>query len=132
MNATKRDLNAYSESDIQHAIVAYKAGKYTSIRACAGVFNVPYPTLQTRLSGRTSRSHAHEHMQILSKAEERTLVRWITHLTRAGFPAPPALAMQMADEIRHNRIDKELAEISIENAKAVMNARLWKSIVMVD
>jgi hypothetical protein len=42
-------------------------------------------------------------MQILSNAEERTLVRWITHLTRAGFPAPPSLAMQMADEIRHNR-----------------------------
>ena len=51
---------------------------------------------------------------------------------KGWFPSPPALAMQMADEIRHNRIDKELAEISIVNAKAVMNARLWKSIVMVD
>jgi DDE superfamily endonuclease/Tc5 transposase DNA-binding domain len=103
MNATTRDLNAYSGLDLQNAILAYKAGKYPSIRACASAFHIPYPTLQTRLSGRTSRSHAHEHMQVLSNAEEKTLVRWITHLTRAGFPASPALAMSMAEEIRRSR-----------------------------
>ena len=37
------------------------------------------------------------------KSEEKTLVRWITHLTRTGFPASPALAIQMAEEIRRNR-----------------------------
>ena len=41
----------------------------------------------------TAHSYAYEYMQILSKAEERTLVRWITHLTSAEFPASPALAI---------------------------------------
>ena len=56
-----------------------------------------------RLSGQTSRSHAHESMQILSNPEETTLVRWITYLTSTGFPASPALAIQMAEEIRNNQ-----------------------------
>ena len=103
MDTTARDESAYSESELQDAILAYKSGKFSSIRACAEAFRVPYPTLQTRLSGRTSRSYAHEYMQILSKAEERTLVRWITHLTSTGFPASPALAIEMAEEVRRNQ-----------------------------
>lgn len=42
-------------------------------------------------------------MQVLSNAEEKTLVRWITHLTSTGFPASPSLAMSIAEEIRGNR-----------------------------
>ena len=37
-------------------------------------------------------SDAHEYGQILSSVEERTLERWITHLTSSAFPASPALA----------------------------------------
>ena len=96
-------MDASSRSKIQSAIIAYKAGEYTSIRACATAYSIPYRTLHYRLSGRNSRSYAHEPMQILSNAEERTLVRWITHLTSTGFPASPALAIAMAEEIRHGR-----------------------------
>lgn len=42
-------------------------------------------------------------MQILSSAEEKTLVRWITHLTSTGFPASPSLVVAIAEEIRKNR-----------------------------
>jgi hypothetical protein len=42
-------------------------------------------------------------MQVLSNAEEKTLVRWITHITIAGFPASPSLAIAIAEEIRKNR-----------------------------
>jgi hypothetical protein len=55
------------------------------------------------VSGRLSRSHAHENRQILSSAEEKTLARWITRLTNTGFPASPALGVQMAEEICRNR-----------------------------
>ena len=112
MDCNTRDLYAYSEATIQEAILVYKSGKFTSIRACAYAFKVPFQTLQHRMSGRTSRSNAHEYRQILSNAEERTLVRWITHLTRAGFPAPPALAIQMAEEVRYNRFQLTHAVIS--------------------
>ncbi|RAL60428.1 hypothetical protein DID88_000203 [Monilinia fructigena] len=36
--------------------------------------------------------------QILSNAEENTLVRWISRLTITGFPATPMLVKEMADE----------------------------------
>jgi hypothetical protein len=45
----------------------------------------------------------HEHMQVLSNAEEKTSVRWNTHLTITGFPALPSLAIAIAEEIRKNR-----------------------------
>ena len=40
----------------------------------------------------------------LSTAEESTLSRWVTRLTRTGFPASPALVMEMAEEIRRGRV----------------------------
>jgi len=103
MNANKREKHAYSEADIQSAITALRAGEYPSIRKCAEALHIPRPTLQHRLAGRISRSTAHEMQHILTKPEEKTLVRWITHLTNTGFPASPALVIQMAEEIRHNR-----------------------------
>jgi hypothetical protein len=65
-------------------------------------------TYQSKASGTASpvafpRAHAHEHMQVLSNAEETTLVRWITHLTVTGFPASPSLAIAIAEEIWKNR-----------------------------
>ncbi|EDO01246.1 predicted protein [Sclerotinia sclerotiorum 1980 UF-70] len=42
--------------------------------------------------------------QILSSAEENTLVRWISRLTITGFPATPMLVKGMADEIRIRRV----------------------------
>ena len=103
MDATTRDFVAYLEADVLSAISAYQSGEYTSIRKCAGAFSIPYPTLQHRIAGRLSRPTSHEHRQILSNAEERKLVRCITQLTNTGFPASPALVVQMADEIRHGR-----------------------------
>jgi hypothetical protein len=92
------------ESRIRDAIAAYKAGTYHSIRAAANAFSIPPSTLSYRLAGRTSRSQAHESEQILSHAEEKTLVRWLTRLTNTGFPASPALAIEMAEEIRLGRL----------------------------
>ena len=42
-------------------------------------------------------------MQVLSNAEEKTIMRWITHLTITGFLASPSLAIAIAEEIRRNR-----------------------------
>jgi hypothetical protein len=99
MDVSLRDSHAYSESDIQEAIAAIKAKRYSSIRAAACAFSVPPSTLHARMSGTTSRHNAHESEQMLSSAEERTLVKWITHLTRTGYPISPALALEMAETI---------------------------------
>ncbi|EDO00500.1 hypothetical protein SS1G_06902 [Sclerotinia sclerotiorum 1980 UF-70] len=42
--------------------------------------------------------------QILSNAEENTLVQWISRFTITGFPATSMLVKEMADEIRLRRI----------------------------
>jgi hypothetical protein len=94
----------HSEDDIQKAIIAIKNKEHSSIRQAALAFNVPNATLQSRMSGRKPRTEAHEAEQILSNAEEKTLARWITRLTRTGFPASPALAIEMAEEIRRGRV----------------------------
>jgi len=103
MSLKARQTRQYSEEDVSTAILELQAGKYASIREAADAFKIPRTTLQDRMATRTSRSNANESRQILSNPEERTLVRWITHLTSTGFPASPALAIQMAEEIRRNR-----------------------------
>lgn len=55
------------------------------------------------MAGRDSRMQAQEHRQNLSPAEEKTLVRWIARLTKSGYPASPALVLEMAEEIAHQR-----------------------------
>jgi hypothetical protein len=65
-------MSAYSESDMSSAITAFQSGKFTLIRGWyAAAFRVPHQTLQHRISGRLSSSHAHENRQILSSGEEK-------------------------------------------------------------
>ena len=64
MDATVRDKSAYSESELQDAISAYKPGRFSSIRACARAFRV--------------------HIRLFRRAF-------------------PALAIEMAEEVRRNR-----------------------------
>jgi hypothetical protein len=91
------------EAKIQKAIQAYQNKEYKSLRAASLAFSVPPSTLRARLAGRTSRSTAHESAQILSNAEEKTLVRWISRLTRSGFLASPTLVVEIAKEICRSR-----------------------------
>jgi len=91
------------EANIQAAIQAYERNEYQSVRAAARAFSAPASTVHARLAGRLSRLHAHETAQILSNAEEKTLVRWISRLCRTGFPASPRLVVEMAEEVRRSR-----------------------------
>ena len=49
------------------------------------------------------RNKAHETEQLLSHAEEKELVRWITRLTITGYPPQYDTLREMAEEIR-NRV----------------------------
>jgi hypothetical protein len=94
MTVQTPEKQAYSGANIQKAISANKNDEFRSIRKAALAFNVPNATLQGRMSGRKMCTTAHGADQILSAAEEKTLDRWITRLTRTGFPASPALAIE--------------------------------------
>jgi hypothetical protein len=117
MSAPTPEKLDYTEVDIQSAISALDKKNYKSIRDAAHAFKVPYPTLRGRMAGRTTRATAHESEQILSKAEERTLVRWITRLTTTGFPASPTLVVQMAEEIRRGRV--QLSKVAPSNTRPI-------------
>jgi hypothetical protein len=103
MHGNTRERHVYTELDILAATTAYKSKEFTSVRACADPFSIPFATFHVRLYGTTSPSHVKEPMQILSVPEEKILVRWTTYLTRTDFPASPALVVQMAEESRSNR-----------------------------
>jgi hypothetical protein len=105
---------------MQEAVANHKAGRYRSARACAITKGVPWTTLQYRISRHTSRSHDHDHenAQILTSPEEKTLVRCLTRLTSTGFPASPALAVEITAEIRHLRM-----HFSKDPTQASLNSR---------
>jgi len=50
---------AYTEAEIQKAILAYKNHEFTSIAGAAQAFQIPYSTLKHRVAGRTTRQKAH-------------------------------------------------------------------------
>ena len=85
------EKQVYNEVDIQKAISAIKSNEYRSMHKAALTFNVPNATLvlQGRMPGRKSRATAHEAERIFSAAEEKTIARCITRLTRTGFQPRP-------------------------------------------
>jgi Tc5 transposase DNA-binding domain len=92
------------EDRIQGAISALKNPNPPSVRGAASEFKVSHQTLRRRITGGLSRAQATEMTQLLSNAEEKTLVRWITRYICAGSPMTPALLKELAESIRHRRV----------------------------
>jgi hypothetical protein len=94
---------AYSEAQLQASLFSINENNGRSIRATAATYAVPESTLHNRLAGHTSCPSAHEHRQILSSAERKISVRWLSNLSRADLPASSALLFDMAEEVRRSR-----------------------------
>jgi hypothetical protein len=77
--------SACLDAPVQETLLAYNSDPSVPIRAIAHSFGIAEFTLRHRIRGRASRSCAHEYRQILSESEEKTLARWITHLTATGY-----------------------------------------------
>ena len=104
MGYNRRSNRSQYEDNIQDAIRGLKNKEFPSIRSAARYFEIPHSTLIERMAGTKSRAESYETRQILSNAEEKTLVRWITRLTSTGYPVTPALLKEMAEEIRNQRV----------------------------
>jgi hypothetical protein len=96
-----------SEARLQEAILAYQRQQFPSVRATAKHFEVSHRTLGRRLAGGSSVRMARENKQILSVAEEKTLVRWITRYSIAGSHVSPALLIEIAELVRARRVRRE-------------------------
>ena len=116
MTRRKSDQATENEHKLQAAIAAIAAiadGTCKTLYEAAKAFQVPKATLYKRAQGRQPCNKAHEQLQILSLAEEKELVRWITQLTVSGYPPRHATLREMAEEIRKQRV-KNLNDDSIE------------------
>ncbi|ODQ71903.1 hypothetical protein LIPSTDRAFT_72573 [Lipomyces starkeyi NRRL Y-11557] len=69
------------------------------------------------MAGAKSRTQSHETYQVLSNAEEKTLVRWITRLSATGYPATPASITAWFDafQLRFQEQKYELCDIQNMN-----------------
>ena len=94
-----RTDRAEKEARIQEALTAIRKGQYKCFQA-ARKFNIPPQTLSDRIKGMLSAPLAQEKLQLLSHAEEKELVRWITRLTITGYSPRYATLCEMAEEIR--------------------------------
>jgi DDE superfamily endonuclease/Tc5 transposase DNA-binding domain/helix-turn-helix, Psq domain len=111
MTRPKDIAAAEKEAQLQAAITAVLNKEYTCHTA-ATVFNVPRRTLYDRVNGmKKARNKAHERDQILTHAEEKVLVRWITRLTITGYPPRYATLLEMAEEIRKQRVKDKVQTV---------------------
>src|SRR5438552_2523608 len=102
------------EARLQEAIAAVERGEKTPYRAVID-FNVQKQTLYNRLNRKLPRNKAHEQEQILTNAEEKELVRWITRLTFTGYPPRPVTLREMVEEIRKRRVRESTPTIMRNN-----------------
>ena len=84
------------EAIIQEAIKRLDSKEFPSIRSAAAHFEVPFTTLHNRVAGMQSRTESYETRQILSNAEEKTIVRWVTRQAAIRFPVTPGLLKETA------------------------------------
>jgi hypothetical protein len=117
-NPPKRILNAFStpmsnklskkkldhEIQLTKAQYALKNKDFPSTRAAATFFQVNPKTLQRRLNGGKTNSTGHEMSQILTNAEEDTLVRWIKQYTNSGAHITNLLLKELAIYVRAARV----------------------------
>ena len=83
----KRRITAEDESRLAKAKEEFRAGKFKSMKAAAVSHNVNYFTLRRRILGlAVHQKEAHVDQQLLTKAEEQTLVEWIQYLALTGHP----------------------------------------------
>src|SRR5436305_514701 len=92
------------EVQIRKALYAYKNKDFKSIRSAAKFFKVSEPTLRRRHHGGLTQSTSHEMYQILTNAEEDTLVRWIKRYTSTGTHITNTLLKELAIHLRAARV----------------------------
>jgi hypothetical protein len=90
------------EARLQEALASVQ-NHHHSCHTASIAFNVPRQTLYDRYNGKAPRKQAQEPLQVLSHAEEKEMVRWITDLTITGYPPRHVTLREMAEDLRKRR-----------------------------
>jgi Tc5 transposase DNA-binding domain len=101
----RRKSQKAQELDIQvtEAVLGVQSGKYKSAYAAAKALGLCKDTVLKRVKGGLTRQEAHQRQQLLSAAQEKTLLKWINGLTISGYAPTHCLLREIADEIRTNQ-----------------------------
>ena len=83
MTLPKNPAVAAKEARFGEAIEGIKSGLYKSGYHAARELKLPCTVLYSRLNGTRPRNKAHEDQQLLTHAEEKELLAWITLMLRA-------------------------------------------------
>jgi hypothetical protein len=82
-----RTLTEQDEEKLAEAKLAYETRIYPSISATAKAYDLNYSTLRRRIQGLAlPKKEAHINQQLLTKAEQETLIDWIKYLALTGHP----------------------------------------------
>ena len=91
------------DQKVKQALRGLASKRWETLYAAAKALGMSRETLKRRMNGIKSRAEAREIQQKLTKAEEKVLGKWITHLTATGHPARHQFIREMAEEIRARR-----------------------------
>jgi predicted transcriptional regulator len=93
------------ELDIQvtEAVLGIKSGKFKSAYQAAKVLGLTKTTVTKRLNGGLTRAEARQKQQLLSKNQEKTLLKWIKELTASGYAPSHRILCEVAEEVRSNK-----------------------------
>ena len=104
MTLHKSQKASDKEALVLEALVGIKSGKYKSGYEAARELEINASTVYRRLKGYSSRATARIEQQLLSEAEEKTILKWIKQLSRCGYPVRYTLLRQIAIEVRDRRV----------------------------
>ena len=117
MTRPKCTGSAEKEARVQAALTAVRNKEKTASEAIRD-FDIPRQTFYDRVNGKLPRNLAHENTQLLSHAQEKELVRWITELTKTGYSPRHATVLEMAQIIRRKHdpvtLEQTLNSVSVE------------------
>ena len=94
---------AQKEGQITLAVQAFKAGQFSSKRACANTYNIPESTLRRRVKGTHARRNTVPINRKLTTTEESTLIEWILSMDQRGLAPRSDTVRQMASLLLQKR-----------------------------
>jgi hypothetical protein len=103
---------AQNEGRIALAVLAFKQGHISSVRAAAKAYDVPETTLRGRVKGLPARRDTVPTTRKLTTTEELTLVEWVLSMDQRGLAPTYDIIRQMANLLLQKRSSQNQANPS--------------------
>jgi Tc5 transposase DNA-binding domain len=104
MTRRKNGKVSEHERQVQIALAGLQDGTYMTVDQAVAALGVSKTTLHRRLKGGKSRCEAQEWRQVLTRQEEKALVKWISMSSATGNPVRYPFILEMAERLRESRV----------------------------